>query len=160
MLVKTQNYLISVYRCNMLVKTQNYVISRGKWTKSWKSQKKKKKRYTFSLKVKKPAQDAWTQNDQAVWAQALAVAYAVIGRLLSCCHWMIGPGERVRVSVCIVLYCICICVCLKKASQQTQSTKKKKKKKKRKKNPARYVISIQISGERTAAAFVISVFTL
>ena len=24
MLVKTQNYLISVYRCNMLVKTQNY----------------------------------------------------------------------------------------------------------------------------------------
>ena len=26
MLVKTQIYLISVYRCNMLVKTQNYVI--------------------------------------------------------------------------------------------------------------------------------------
>ena len=27
MLVKIQNYLISVYRCNMLVKTQNSVIS-------------------------------------------------------------------------------------------------------------------------------------
>ena len=26
-LVKTQNYLTAVYRCNMLVKTQNYVIS-------------------------------------------------------------------------------------------------------------------------------------
>ena len=26
MLVKTQNYLVSVYRCNMLVKTQNYVL--------------------------------------------------------------------------------------------------------------------------------------
>ena len=27
MLVKIQNYLLSVYRCDMLVKTQNYVIS-------------------------------------------------------------------------------------------------------------------------------------
>ena len=38
--------------------------------------------------------------------------------------------------------------------------RKKRKKKKIKKTPALYVISIQISGQRTAVAYVITVFTL
>ena len=61
----------------------------------------------------------------------------------------------------MVLVRVAICIVFVFASQQTQSAKKKKKKKKEKeKNPAHYVISIQISGERTAAAYVITVFTL
>ena len=62
----------------------------------------------------------------------------------------------VRVAICIVLY-----LYLLKVGKSTDSLLKKRKyEKKIKKTPARYVISIQISGERTAAGFVITVFTL
>ena len=64
MSVKTQNYLISVYRCNMLVKAQNYVISVATLA-SGRSHESRKKIGTHTLSKKKPAQDAWTQNDQA-----------------------------------------------------------------------------------------------
>ena len=47
MSVKTQNYLISVYRCNMLVKTQNYVISVASG-RSHESRKKKNGTHTLS----------------------------------------------------------------------------------------------------------------
>ena len=67
------------------------------------------------------------------------------------------PGERVQVSVCIVLYLYLFKV---GKSTDTVYSKKKRKEKEKKKNPAHYVISTQISGERTAVAYVISVFTL
>ena len=52
-----------------------------------------------------------------------------------------------------------ICICFIKVGKSTDTVYKKKKKKEKEKKPARYVISIQISGERTAAAYVITVFT-
>ena len=54
----------------------------------------------------------------------------------------------------------CVGMVLVAQADTVYSKKKRKKKKKIKKTPARYVISIQISGERTAAAYVITVFTL
>ena len=97
-------------------------------------------------------------------------ALSVRKRLLSCCHWplavmlslddwawRVASASELPFVYGIVLYCICI---VGKSTDTVYSKKKKKKKRKRKKNPARYVISIQISGERTAAAYVITVFTL
>ena len=168
MLVKTQNYLISVYRCNMLVKSQNYVISvlthlcslkRMASGRSHESRKKKKTVHILSqsksqLKILEP-KTTRLFNSAVCWAQALAVMLSLAASL-PCCHWMLGPDERVRVAVCIVLY-----LYLLKVGKSTDTVYSKKKKKKiKKKNPARYVISIQISGERTAAAYVITVFTL
>ena len=54
----------------------------------------------------------------------------------------------------------CVGMVLVAQADTVYSKKKKKKEKEKKKTPARYVLSIQISGERTAVAYVITVFTL
>ena len=64
----------------------------------------------------------------------------------------------------MVLYCV-LYLYLFKIGKSTDTVLLKQKKiepirKRKEKNPVRYVLSIQISGERTAAAYVITVFTL
>ena len=89
---------------------------------------------------------------------AKILKYVILNPLPACVGMVF-----VRVALCSVLYGIvyCICICLIKVGKSTELNRHSLlKKKKKKKNPARYVISIQISGERTAAAYVITVFTL
>ena len=60
----------------------------------------------------------------------------------------------------VILNPFTACVGMVLVAQADTVYSKKKKKEKENKKPARYVISIQISDNRTAAAYVITVFTL